>query len=152
MIAPRMSVVPRVKNNGLYLYFLSLLSQTVHSSPNYPTILDLQAFCTPAAPPHPTLPVLSLNLVSPVSSSTRPRAKKVWVPGQEVGHIRRESSLERLRDVVPNEAVKGEAPGPGLTGSACSSKRKLTDKEKLNPYHVHPSIMGCTGGKNRQNT
>ena len=30
-----MSVVPRVKNNGLYLGFLSLLSQTVHSSPTW---------------------------------------------------------------------------------------------------------------------
>ena len=35
MIPPRMSVVPRVKNNGLYLGFLSLLSQTVHSSPTW---------------------------------------------------------------------------------------------------------------------
>ena len=150
MIPPRMSVVPRVKNNGLYLGFLSLLSQTVHSSPtwceeltylkrpwcwerlraggegddrgwdgwmasptqwtwvwvhsrswwwtgrpgvlcfmgsqrvrhdwvtelNYSTSLELQAFFTPTPPPHPTLPVLSLSPVSPVSSSTRTRAKK----------------------------------------------------------------------------
>ena len=74
------------------------------------------------------------------------------MPGQGVGHIWRESSLERLRDVVPNETVEGDAPGLGLTGGACSSKRTLTDKEKLNPYHVPWDVLGGGEVKNRRNT
>ena len=119
MIQARMSRLPRVENNGLCLAFLSLLSQTLHSSPNPPTIPEPQAFCTPAPLPHPTLADLCLTC----EQQHQDEGKKVYIGRQEVGHMQRESLLEHLRDVVPNQAVKGVAPGSGLTGSRYSSKR-----------------------------
>ena len=103
-------------------------------------------------PNSPSTPHSSRSISEPCltcEQQHQDQGKKVWMPGQEVGHIWRESSLERLRDVVPNETVKGDAPGPGLTGGACSSKRTLTDKEKLNLHHVPQDVLR---GKSRQNT
>ena len=74
MIQPKWSMTPRMGNNGLCLAFLSLTSETI------PVLIPhhsaTQAFPTTAPPPHSAVPILSLTPDSPVTSSTRARAKK----------------------------------------------------------------------------
>ena len=82
--------------------------------------------------PYPSAPQLSSSILYSARSITEPcltckkqhqaQCKKVCICGLEVGHVQRESSLERLRDVVPNQAVKGGTPGPGHTGGACRGR------------------------------
>ena len=79
MIQPKLLIMPKVGNNSLCCVFLPLLSQTLHSSPNSPTSLEPQAFCSQVpSSPHPTSrsshPIS--DPVSPISSSTRASAKK----------------------------------------------------------------------------
>ena len=72
----------QVYQKCLCCVFLPLLSQTLHSSPNTPTSLEPQAFCSQVpSSPHPTPekrcsshPIS--DPVSPISSSTRASAKK----------------------------------------------------------------------------
>ena len=111
------------------LAFLSLLAQTLHSRLNPPTILEPLAFCTPA----PLFILYSAHSITEPSLTCKKQhqaqCKKVCICGQEVRHVQRESSLERLRDVVPNQAVKGGAPGPGHTGGACSSRGRNVHRQ-----------------------
>lgn len=45
----------------------------------------------PSFPSIPLFPHPIMDSFSPVNSSTRPRAKKIWIPGQEVGHLQKVS-------------------------------------------------------------
>ena len=120
---------PRVRKNVLCLAFLSFLFQTPFASPNYPP------FCHPKPSPcqlplhTPLFPFCLWSLLT-CEQQHQAQGKKVWKWGQEVGHLQRESSPECLRDVVPNQAVKGGAPGPGYTGSGCSNRRRNVYKQR----------------------
>ena len=64
-----------------------------------PTILEPLAFCTPA----PLFILYSAHSITEPSLTCKKQhqaqCKKVCICGQEVRHVQRESSLERLRDV-----------------------------------------------------
>ena len=84
MIQPRPSIMPMVGNNGLCPAFSSFVSHILLSSPN-----PLSSFNPKPFPPHlpllhPTPCFLSLTPLSPVTSSTRPRAKNLdtWPGGK----------------------------------------------------------------------
>ena len=48
--------------------------------------------------------------------------------------------------MVPNQAVKGGAPGPGYTGSGYSNEGGMfTSRQKLNPYYAPCEIFGAGG-------
>ena len=118
------------------LAFLSLLSQTLHSRLNPPTIPEPLAFCTPAPLFYTLLcPFHHWTLSQPVISSTRPSAKKICICGQEVGQVQRESSLECLRDVVPNQLSKAVLQALGSVPAA-AEEETLINKHELNSWHV----------------